>query len=254
MGALWVYISAVIFLVEPLGMRNRNVGCHSLILRIEGVRGMHRNDSVYIPAWSENPSRRLPIKGLSSLCSAPKGIDLYFGITLSDGLLTELQSPIWDFVFYQLFLALSSAAALTKPVSFSIFRLALRLSSQLSIPFIPRHDRWVGLKDWMIFSIKWKTHFSFSPMTLLIWVFWVCRVSPTIGFWWVEARGAAKHVIQCIRWPCSKELFGQNVCSAKKTSQTTFDMFDQSQHLLQTLHKSFFAFQLHFYLSWNNKA
>ena len=31
--------------------------------------------------------------------------------------------------------------------------------------------------------------------------------------------------------------------------QTTFDMFDQSQHLLNTLHKSFlFAFQLHFYM------
>ena len=36
----------------------------------------------------------------------------------------------------------------------------------------------------------------------------------------------------------------------------TFDMFDQSQHLHQTLHKSFFflAFQLCFYLCWNNKA
>ena len=27
---------------------------------------------------------------------------------------------------------------------------------------------------------------------------------------------------------------------------TTFDTFDQSQHLLHTLHKSFFVFQLHF--------
>ena len=32
-----------------------------------------------------------------------------------------------------------------------------------------------------------------------------------------------------------------------------FDMFYPSQHLLHTLHKSF-AFQLCFYLSWNNKA
>ena len=37
-----------------------------------------------------------------------------------------------------------------------------------------------------------------------------------------------------------------------KTLQNTFDMFDQSQHILQTLQKSFFAFQLCFYLSWNN--
>ena len=34
-----------------------------------------------------------------------------------------------------------------------------------------------------------------------------------------------------------------------KPLQTIFDTFDQSQHLLHTLHKSFFAFQLHFYLS-----
>ena len=38
-----------------------------------------------------------------------------------------------------------------------------------------------------------------------------------------------------------------------KTSQTTSDTFDQSQHLLHTLHKSFLTFQLCFCLSWNNK-
>ena len=38
-----------------------------------------------------------------------------------------------------------------------------------------------------------------------------------------------------------------------RTLQTTFDTFDQSQHLLHTLNKSFFALQLHSYLSWNNK-
>ena len=38
------------------------------------------------------------------------------------------------------------------------------------------------------------------------------------------------------------------------TSQTTFDMFNQSQHLLHMLHRSFFVFQLCLYLSWNNKA
>ena len=31
-----------------------------------------------------------------------------------------------------------------------------------------------------------------------------------------------------------------------ETSQTTSDIFNQSQHLLHTLHNSFFAFQLHF--------
>ena len=33
-----------------------------------------------------------------------------------------------------------------------------------------------------------------------------------------------------------------------------FDTFSQSQHLLHTLHKPFFAFQLRFYLSYNNKV
>ena len=34
-----------------------------------------------------------------------------------------------------------------------------------------------------------------------------------------------------------------------ETSQTTFDMFSQSQPLLHKLHKSFRAFQLRIYLS-----
>ena len=36
--------------------------------------------------------------------------------------------------------------------------------------------------------------------------------------------------------------------------QTTLDMFRQSQHFLHTLQRSFFVFQLHFYLSRNNKT
>ena len=47
------------------------------------------------------------------------------------------------------------------------------------------------------------------------------------------------NIFQCIRQPHSKELFSQNVNNTKKTSQTTFDTFDQSQHLLPTLYKSF---------------
>ena len=34
-----------------------------------------------------------------------------------------------------------------------------------------------------------------------------------------------------------------------ESSQTAFDMFNQSQHLLHTLHKSFFVFQFRFHLS-----
>ena len=41
--------------------------------------------------------------------------------------------------------------------------------------------------------------------------------------------------------------------SQLEISQTTFDMFDQSQNLVNTLN-IFLAFQLYVYLSWNNKA
>ena len=41
--------------------------------------------------------------------------------------------------------------------------------------------------------------------------------------------------------------------NAKWMFQCYFLTFDQSQQLFHTLHKSFFALQLSFYLSWNNK-
>ena len=87
----------------------------------------------------------------------------------------------------------------------------------------------------------------------LIWIFWVCQLSPA----WSNVD-------------CSQLLFQYDPYQFQlvyltmehravrnlqhETSQTTFDMFNQSQHLLHTLHKSFCAFQLRFYLSWNNKA
>ena len=40
----------------------------------------------------------------------------------------------------------------------------------------------------------------------------------------------------------------------QETSQTTFDTFNHSRNLLHTLQKSFFTFQLCFYLSWRDKA
>ena len=39
-----------------------------------------------------------------------------------------------------------------------------------------------------------------------------------------------------------------------ETLPATSDMLDQSQNLLNIMHKSFLGFQLHFYISWNNKA
>ena len=82
----------------------------------------------------------------------------------------------------------------------------------------------------------------------LIWMFWVCLLSPI----WCSVDH-----FQCLdliainlnwsTWPWS--IIQWNL--QHKTLQTTFDAFNQSQHLLHSLHKSFFAFQLHFCLSWN---
>ena len=87
----------------------------------------------------------------------------------------------------------------------------------------------------------------------LIWIFRLCRLSP------------AWHNVDCSQLMSRFDRYQLQLVYATvehrparnlqhKTSQTTFNTFDQSQHLLHTLHKSFFAFQLHFYLSWNNKA
>ena len=100
---------------------------------------------------------------------------------------------------------------------------------------------WVSQKVCLVFFCKIKdTFFLFSPITLLIWTFWVCWLSPIIGFQWVEARGAAKHLPMHKRAsPTAKNYLAK--MSIVPVLQTCFDTFIQSQHLLRTLHKSFFV-------------
>ena len=106
---------------------------------------------------------------------------------------------------------------------------------------------WVGQKVHLGFFVKWKTHFSFST-TVLIWIFWVCRLSL---IWYnvdcSQLMSWFDHYQFQLVYPIPEHRPARDL--QHQTLQTTFDSFDQSQHLLPTLHKSFFAFQLHFYLS-----
>ena len=61
------------------------------------------------------------------------------------------------------------------------------------------------------------------------------------------------NTFQPIGQPTAKDCVAK-MSTVQETSQTSFDTFNLSQHLLHTLHKPFFAFQLHFDLSGNNKA
>ena len=82
-----------------------------------------------------------------------------------------------------------------------------------------------------------------------IWIFWVCQLSPAwynvdcsqLLFWF------DRYQLQLV-YPTVEHRPERNL--QHETSLTTFDTFNQSQHLLD---KSFCALQLHFYLSWKNK-
>ena len=102
---------------------------------------------------------------------------------------------------------------------------------------------WVGQKVHLVFSIKY-TFFIFT-ITLLIWIFWLCQLSPT---WHNTDRSQLMSLFDCSQlplvYPSVEHLTARNL--QQKTSQTAVDTFDQSQHLLHTLHRSLlfiFAFQ-----------
>ena len=88
---------------------------------------------------------------------------------------------------------------------------------------------------------------------LLIWIFWVCQLSPTCYNTDCSQLMSLfdRYQLQLV-YPTVEHHPVRNL--QHETSQTTFDMFDQSQHLLHTLPKPFFAFQLRFYLSWNKET
>ena len=88
------------------------------------------------------------------------------------------------------------------------------------------------------FLYKNKTHFSFSLITLLIWMFWVCRQSSAL--YNVDFSQLMSNFDQYQLQLVYLTVEHRPVRNLRhKTSQTTFDTFDQSQHRLHTLHKSF---------------
>ena len=81
----------------------------------------------------------------------------------------------------------------------------------------------------------------------LVWIFGVCWLSPP----WYNTDCSQlmsqfdRYQLQRVYLPVEHHPV-RNL--QHETLQTTFDMFNHSQYLLRTLHKSFFAFQLRFYL------
>ena len=87
----------------------------------------------------------------------------------------------------------------------------------------------------------------------LIWIFWICQLSPA---WYnVDCSELMSQFVSCqLQLVCLTVEHHLVRNLQDKTLQTTSDMFNQSLHLLHTLNKCVFAFQLHFNLSWNHKA
>ena len=69
-----------------------------------------------------------------------------------------------------------------------------------------------------------------------------------------ERPGVLLNIHQWRRQPHSKEFFGQNVNSTKKLCKPLLTHSISHSTFFIYCTNRFFAFQLHFYLSWNNKA
>ena len=91
---------------------------------------------------------------------------------------------------------------------------------------------WVGQKVYKI-----KDAFSISPITSLIWILWVCWLSSA---WFnIDCSQLMCQFDHCQLQPVHLTLEYHLMTNPQhETSQTTFDTFNQSQHLLHTLHKS----------------
>ena len=109
---------------------------------------------------------------------------------------------------------------------------------------------WVGQKV-HVFFCKMR-HFSLSLITLLIWIFWACWLS--LVWYNIDCSQLMswfdRYQLQLVYLTVEHRL-ARNL--QHKTSQTSFDTFDQARHFLHKLNKlvGFFKFQLCIYLSWN---
>ena len=89
----------------------------------------------------------------------------------------------------------------------------------------------------------WHTHAGANDFQCLIWIFWICQLSPT---WYngdcSKLMSWFDHYQFHLDYRTMEHHPARNL--QHKTLQTTFDTFYQSQHFLHILQKSFFF--LHF--------
>ena len=110
---------------------------------------------------------------------------------------------------------------------------------------------WLVKKFVWFVIIKWKTHFSFPQMTLLVWLSCICQLSP---MWYnIDCSQCLDFIainFNWSTWPWS--IVQWNISSTKLHKPL---LIHSNHHSTFSIYCTFFfVFQLHFYLSWNYKA
>ena len=94
---------------------------------------------------------------------------------------------------------------------------------------------WIGQNVHLVF-LQNKTHFSFSPITLLIWVFWACLLSSAL--YNIDCPQLMPWFGHChLNWSTWSWSMVQQKVSSTKLRKPLLTR-DQSQHLLHALHRS----------------
>ena len=98
---------------------------------------------------------------------------------------------------------------------------------------------WVGQKVHVVFSVKKKTFLIFTSNFIELGTLSMLALSCVVSHWLFPVKVLIGSLSTSAGLPA-------RACPARnlqqETSQTTFDTFDQSQHLLHTRHKSFLCF------------
>ena len=108
---------------------------------------------------------------------------------------------------------------------------------------------WVGQKVHVVFFPTNDTFIIFTNNFIYLDILCMSALSHMAEHWLFSMSQFDCYQLQRV-YPTVGHRPARNL--QHKTLPTTFNTFNQSQHLLHTL--IIFAFQLWFYLSWNNKA
>ena len=147
------------------------VGAHTVSYCIAANTILWQRTHALEPTSSLNPS--------SSFAKSLKSPEPCFQIHKLEIITVMLSSYFLGWVMtLELSNGLESTLWTQKPYSSAGIYKYIYFSLQINIKHLSLNKYWVGQKIRVVFSIKWKTQFSFSPVTLLIWIFWVCRLSP----------------------------------------------------------------------------